>query len=84
MIIQIKDLTESTPLPHLILREEINYGLEATEPLEWQLVEYKDQSSQMEDVYYVLKKKQLFLEFHLLATIVVSGNKGTQVCRIVR
>jgi len=45
MIIQIKDLTDSTPLPHLILREEINYNLEMTQPLEWQLVEYKDQIS---------------------------------------
>jgi hypothetical protein len=67
MIIQIKDLTDSTPLPHLISREEINYSLEATQPLERRLVEYKDQSSQTEDAYSILKKKQLFLEYHPLS-----------------
>jgi hypothetical protein len=69
MIIQIKDLTDSTPLPHLISREEINYSLEATQPLERRLVEYKDQSSQTEDAYSVLKKKQLFLEYHPLLDV---------------
>jgi len=43
MIIQIKYLTDSTPLPHVILREEINYSLEANQPLEQKLVKYKDQ-----------------------------------------
>jgi hypothetical protein len=66
MIIQIKDLTDSTPLPHLILREEINYSLEVMQPLERRLVEYKDQSSQTEDAFSILKKKQLFLEYHPL------------------
>jgi hypothetical protein len=64
MIIQIKDLTDSTPLPNLISREEINYSHEATQPLERRLVEYKDQSSQTEDAFSILKKKQLFLEYH--------------------
>jgi hypothetical protein len=64
MIIQIKYLTDSTPLPHLISREEINYNMEMTQPLERWLVEYKDQSSQTEDAYSILKKKQLFLEYH--------------------
>jgi len=52
------------PLPHLILREEINYSLELTQPLERHLVKYKDQNSQNKDAYYVIKNKQLFLEYH--------------------
>jgi hypothetical protein len=64
MIIQIKDLTNSTPLPNLISREEINYSWEMTQPLERWLVEYKDQSSQTEETFSILKKKQLFLVYH--------------------
>jgi len=67
MIIQIKDLTDSTPLPHIILREEINYIMKETQPLERWLVEYKDQISQTEDVFSILKNKQLFLEYHPLS-----------------
>jgi len=69
MIIQIRYLTDLTPLPHLISREEINYSLEATKPLEWWLVEYKDQSSQTEDAVSILKKKQLFLEYLPLSDV---------------
>jgi hypothetical protein len=69
MIIQTKDLTELTPLPHIILREEINYSLEVTQTLERWLVEYKNQSSQTDDVYSSLKNKQLFSKYHPLSDL---------------
>jgi hypothetical protein len=69
MLIQIKDLTDSTPLPNLVSREEINLinqSCEPTRPLERRLVEYKDQSSQTEEILSIVNKKQLFLEYHLV------------------
>lgn len=67
MLIQIKDLTDSAPLLNLVSREEINLinqSCEPTRPLEWRLVEYKDQSSQTEEILSIVNKKQLFLEYH--------------------
>jgi hypothetical protein len=69
MIIQIKYLIDLTPLPHLILREETNYNMEMTQPLEQQAVKYKDKSSQTEDAYSILKKKQIFLEYNPLLDV---------------
>jgi hypothetical protein len=66
MLIQIKDLTDSTPFPNLLSREEISYSRELTRLLEQCLVEYKNKSSQTEEILYVLNKKKLFLEYHPL------------------
>jgi hypothetical protein len=66
MLIQIKDFTDSTPFPNLLSREETSYSRELTGLLEQCLVEYKNQSSQTEEILYVLNKKNLFLEYHPL------------------
>jgi RAB protein geranylgeranyltransferase component A len=66
MLIQIKDLTDLTPLPNLLSREETSYSCESTRLLEQRLVEYKNQSSQTEEILFVVNKKHLFLEYHPL------------------
>jgi hypothetical protein len=69
MLIQIKDLPNSAPLPNLVRREEINlinHSYEPTQPLEIRLVDYKDQSSQTEEIISVVNRKNLFLEYHLI------------------
>jgi hypothetical protein len=66
MLIQIKDLTDSTPLPNLLSREETSYSHEPTRLLEQRLVEYKNQSSQTEEILFVVNKKHLLLEYRPL------------------
>ena len=66
MLIQIRDLTDSTPLPNLLSREETSYNREPTRLLEQRLVEYKNQSSQTEEILFVVNKKHLFLKYHPL------------------
>jgi hypothetical protein len=66
MLIQIKDLTDLTPLPNLLSREETSYSRELTQLLDQRLVEYKNQSSQTKEILFVVNKKHLFLEYHPL------------------